>query len=180
MFHVGDEVVTRRNDRSIQTDQGRMVKNRDHWTITAVHPDRSITVTGKTGTIRLPADYVTANVGLGYAQTSHAAQGRTVDTALVLIDTPTDHAGVYTPMTRGREANHAYVVTEANQTAEDVLTQAIGREWVDRPAVARTNELTPEEQARRRADRRRAMDEARRAWEPTQDRHRDSGRGLSI
>jgi len=40
-------------------------------------------------------------------------------------------------MTRGRDANHAYVIVEDNQTALDVLTQAIGRDWIDQPAVAR-------------------------------------------
>src|SRR5690606_11998783 len=87
---VGDEVVTRRNHRTLRTDQGHMVKNRDHWTITAIHPDGRVLLAGRTGTIRLPADYVTQHVELGYAQTSHASQGRTVDTALLLIDTPTD------------------------------------------------------------------------------------------
>jgi exodeoxyribonuclease V alpha subunit len=76
-----------------------MVKNRDHWTVTAIHGDGSVTVTGRTGTIRLPAEYVAEHLELGYAQTSHATQGRTVDTALLLIDTPTDSRGVYTPMT---------------------------------------------------------------------------------
>jgi ATP-dependent exoDNAse (exonuclease V) alpha subunit len=133
---VGDEIVTRRNERGLQTDQQHMVKNRDHWTIMAIHPDRSITVAGKTGTVRLPADYVAKEIRLGYAQTSHATQGRTVDTALLLVDTPTDHAGIYTPMTRGREANHAYVVTEDNQTARGVLNQAISRAWIDQPALA--------------------------------------------
>ena len=138
---VGDEVVTRRNDRMLRTDQGLMVKNRDHWTVTSIHADRSLTVTGRTGTIRLPAEYVPENVQLGYAQTSHATQGRTVDIALVLIDTPTDSRGVYTPMTRGRHANHAYVVTEDNQTALDVIAQAITRDWIDQPAVARQAQL---------------------------------------
>jgi conjugative relaxase-like TrwC/TraI family protein len=55
---VGDEVVTRRNDRVLRTSQGLMVKNRDHWTITAIHPDASISLTGRTGTIRLPVTYV--------------------------------------------------------------------------------------------------------------------------
>jgi ATP-dependent exoDNAse (exonuclease V) alpha subunit len=139
----GDEVVTRRNDRSIRTDRGLMVKNRDHWTITTIHPDRNVTVTGRTGTIRLPAEYVAEDLELGYAQTSHATQGRTVDTALLLVDTPTDSRGVYTPMTRGRDSNHAYVVVEDNQTALDVLSQAITRDWIDQPAVARREELDP-------------------------------------
>lgn len=133
---VGDEVVTRRNDRRLRTDQGAMLKNRDRWTVQAIHPDRSVTVTGATGTVRLPPDYVAQDLTLGYAQTSHATQGRTVDTALVLVDTTIDRAGIYTPMTRGREGNHAYVISEGNQTAVDVLTQATSRRWIDQPAVA--------------------------------------------
>jgi hypothetical protein len=93
--------------------------------------------------VRLPADYVAEHLELGYAQTSHANQGRTVDTALLLIDTPTDSRGVYTPMTRGRETNHAYVVVEDNQTALDVLSQAITRDWIDQPAIARKAQLNP-------------------------------------
>jgi hypothetical protein len=44
-------------------------------------------------------------------------------------------------MTRGREANHTYVVTEGNQTALDVLGAAISRDWIDQPAIARKHEL---------------------------------------
>ena len=141
---VGDEVVTRRNDRTLRTDRGLMVKNRDHWTITGIHRDGSITVTGRTGTIRLPTGYLTENLELGYAQTSHATQGRTVDVGLVLVDSPTDSRGVYTAMTRGREANHAYVATENNQTSLYVLTQSLARDWIDQPAVARRLELNPD------------------------------------
>jgi conjugative relaxase-like TrwC/TraI family protein len=134
---VGDEVVTRRNARTLLTDEGNTVKNRDHWTVQAIHSDGSVTLTGHSGTLHAPADYVANDVRLGYAQTSHATQGRTVDTALVLIDYPTDSRGVYTPMTRGREANHAYVITDTNQSAVDVLNQAIVRDWIDQPTVAR-------------------------------------------
>jgi len=140
---VGDEVVTRRNDRTLRTSEGVMVKNRDSWVVHTIHSDRSITVAGGNGTIRLPADYVASDLRLGYAQTSHATQGRTVNTALLLIDSPTDHAGVYTPMTRGRDANHAYVITEDTQTALEVLSQATTRDWIDQPAVARREQLDP-------------------------------------
>lgn len=143
---VGDEVVTRRNDRTLWTDQSLMVKNRDHWTITSIHRDRSVTITGRTGNIRLPAEYVTEHVELGYAQTSHATQGRTVDVGLFLVDSPTDSHGVYTAMTRGRKANHAYVVTDDSQTSLDVLTQALARNWIDLPAVARRLDLNPDPQ----------------------------------
>jgi hypothetical protein len=116
---VGDEVVTRHNQRRLRTDRGATVKNRDHFTITAIHNDRSVTVTGRSGTVRLPARYVAQHVELGYAQTSHATQGRTVDTALLYLDTPTDTRGVYTPMTRGR----------------------LARDWIDQPALARRQQL---------------------------------------
>jgi hypothetical protein len=138
---VGDEIVTRRNDRTLRTDRGVMVKNRDHWTIQTIHDDRSVSLTGRTGTVHLPAKYVGEHVELGYAQTSHATQGRTVDTGLLLVDAPTDSRGVYTPMTRGRNANHAYVVTDENRTAVDVLTQAVGRDWIDQPATTKRTQL---------------------------------------
>jgi ATP-dependent exoDNAse (exonuclease V) alpha subunit len=118
-----------------------MVKNRDHWTIISIHRDRSVTVSGCTGTIRLPADYVSEHVELGYAQTSHATQGRTVDIGLLLVDRPTDSHSVYTAMTRGRKANHAYIVTDNNQTSLDILTQALARDWIDQPAIARKGQL---------------------------------------
>src|SRR5690606_12145667 len=35
--HVGDLVATRRNERTLLTDRQRMVKNRDRWTVAAVH-----------------------------------------------------------------------------------------------------------------------------------------------
>jgi ATP-dependent exoDNAse (exonuclease V) alpha subunit len=128
---VGDEVVTRRNDRTLRTDRGVMVKNRDHWTIETIHDDRSVTLTGRTGTVRAPAGYVVEHVELGYAQTSHATQGRTVDVSLLVVDATTDSRGVYTPMTRGRNANHAHVAIDENHTAVDVLAQALARDWID-------------------------------------------------
>jgi ATP-dependent exoDNAse (exonuclease V) alpha subunit len=188
---VGDDVVTRRNDRRLRTDQGSMVKNRDHWFVADIHRDRSITVTGSTGSIRLPAEYVVADVELGYAQTSHASQGRTVDVALLLVDGPTDSRGVYTPMTRGREANHAYVVTENNQTALDVLGEATNRDWIDQPAIARREQLDPHPTSQQVPDRPdidpefakrlKAIEEAKeraQARRPAAERSRSLGRGL--
>lgn len=145
----GDEVVTRRNHRQLTTDHGISVKNRDLWTITYIHPDNSLTVTGPSGTARLPADYASQHVKLGYAQTSHATQGRTVDAALLLVDTPTDSRNIYTALTRGRHSNHAYITLTDNQTPRDILTQAIISDWADQPAHARKNQLQPQEQGRR-------------------------------
>jgi conjugative relaxase-like TrwC/TraI family protein len=140
-LHVGDRLATRQNDRHLHTDRGFMVKNRDQWEVEAVHPGGALTVSGKSGTVRLPADYVAEHVELAYAQTSHANQGRTVDRSFLLLDGPADTRGVYVPMTRGRHSNEAFVVIEGEQTAIDVLAQALARDWIDEPAVARRAEL---------------------------------------
>ena len=42
--HVGEIVVTRRNDRRLTTSTGETVRNRDLWTVTATHPDGALTV----------------------------------------------------------------------------------------------------------------------------------------
>lgn len=147
-LYEGDEVVTRRNNRTLRTSKGLMVKNRDHWIIEQIHGEGSVTITGPTGTITLPADYVIRNVELGYAQTSHASQGRTVDTALLFVDTATDRRGVYTPMTRGRHTNHAYIAVVNNQAGAEVLAHAASREWADQPAVARRTQLSQDPKRR--------------------------------
>ncbi|MEO8695678.1 MAG: AAA family ATPase, partial [Acidimicrobiales bacterium] len=134
-LHVGDEIVTRRNERDVVTDRGHPVHNRDRWVIEQLHRDRSLTVSGSHGRVRLPSGYVASDVELGYAQTAHGAQGRTVDRSLTLIDGPVDARGIYVPMTRGRDNNTAYVAVEPGQTARDVLAAGLSRDWIDRPAL---------------------------------------------
>ncbi|MEZ5232332.1 MAG: MobF family relaxase [Acidimicrobiales bacterium] len=89
---VGDEIATRRNDRQLRTDTGQMVRNRDHWRIDRIDRDGGVVVSGRSGTVHLPADYVAEQVDLAYAQTGHAAQGRTVDHALLVVDGTVDTA----------------------------------------------------------------------------------------
>lgn len=141
-LHVGDEIVTRRNHRQLTTSQQQPVRNRDRWTIDTVHRNGGLTVSGSSGNIRLPADYVQAHVELGYAQTSHATQGRTVDRSILYLDGPTDARGIYVPMTRGRHGNDAYIATDPNHDALDIFAESISRNWIDQPAVARQAELS--------------------------------------
>lgn len=49
---------------------------------------------------------------LGYAVTAHRAQGVTVDTAHVLVEPTTTRENFYVAMTRGKHANHAYVILD--------------------------------------------------------------------
>ena len=62
--HPGDVVATRRNDRRLITTSGEPVRNRETWTVSAVHPDGAITVTQDQGhgTVTLPVEYVRAHV----------------------------------------------------------------------------------------------------------------------
>lgn len=140
-LHVGEEIATRRNHRQLRTDQGLMIANRDQWVIDIVHRNGDLTVSGRSGRVRLPSDYVQAHVELAYAQTSHATQGRTVDRSIVVLDGPTDVRGLYVPMTRGRHANDAYIATTGDDSAVEVFAASITRSWIDQPALARQGEL---------------------------------------
>jgi len=146
-LHTGDEIATRANNRQLRTDRGHMIRNRDQWTITEIHPGQELTITGKTGTVRLPRHYIQNSVELGYAATGHAAQARTVDHSILYLDAPTNSRGIYTPMTRGRHDNTAYIVATPEQTASEVFADNITRTTIDRPAHARHAELnhTPPE-----------------------------------
>lgn len=112
---AGDLVITRRNDRRLRPVRGAWVRNGDRWHIDEVGKDGSIVVSRQNGhpaTITLPAGYVAEHVDLGYALTAHRAQGVTVDTAHVLVSTRTTKESLYVSMTRGREANTAYVALD--------------------------------------------------------------------
>ena len=118
---VGDRVITRRNDRRLVTTGGSWVRNGDLWTVTATHPDGTLDVArpGRTGdttgtrdAVRLPAGYVGEHVELGYATTVHRAQGVTADAAFTLVRPGMSREALYVGMTRGRDANHAYVATD--------------------------------------------------------------------
>ncbi|MCP4306930.1 MAG: AAA family ATPase [bacterium] len=140
-LHVGDEIATRRNHRQLHTDRGLMIRNRDQWTIDTVHRNGDLGVNGRSGAVRLPADYVQQHVELAYAQTNHATQGRTADRSILVLDGPTDVRGIYVPMTRGRHHNDAYIATTGEDTALDIFTDAITRSSIDQPALARQAEL---------------------------------------
>jgi AAA domain/TrwC relaxase len=101
---VGDIVVTRRNYRTLRTDRGEPVRNRDGWTVVDVGRDGSITVSHLQGNgqVTLPANYARAHVRLGYAATAHGHQGDTVDVGLAIVNETTSHRGLYVGATRGR------------------------------------------------------------------------------
>ncbi|MET1082075.1 MAG: AAA family ATPase, partial [Burkholderiales bacterium] len=117
---VGDTVLTRRNDRRLRSAT-RWVHNGDGWTVVGVRRSGSIEVRrhGQRwgGAVVLPAQYVKRHVELGYAVTSHRAQGITTDTAHVVVASTMTRESLYVAMTRGREANRAYVAVDRPDVA---------------------------------------------------------------
>jgi conjugative relaxase-like TrwC/TraI family protein len=111
---AGDWITTRHNDRTLATARGRdWVKNGDGWTVTARHPDGSLTARhlNHRGTVRLPAAYVARHVELLYATTTNRAQGSTVDTAHPLITPGMTRENLYVIISRARERTVLHVVT---------------------------------------------------------------------
>lgn len=140
---VGDHVVTRRNDKSIRTDRGAPVRNRERWIVTAVHRDGGLTVSheGGHGAAHLPAGYARSDVRLGYAATAYGLQGDTVDIGHSVVTDSTSHRSLYVGATRGRNENRLFVVTDEPENARDVLERVLTNERADVPAVVQRRNL---------------------------------------
>ncbi|MGV8966664.1 MAG: MobF family relaxase [Cellulomonas sp.] len=119
---AGDRILTRRNARHLRLATGGYVRNGDLWDVAATHPDGSLTVVKTTRTghaagqnpqaVHLDAAYVAEHVDLGYATTTHRAQGITVEHAHVLAAPGMARENLYVAMTRGRQTNHVYAATD--------------------------------------------------------------------
>ena len=118
-----------------------MVRNRAVWIVDAIHPDRSLTVTGNVGTVRLPAGYVAEHVDLAYARTDVAGQGRTVYGGVLFLDRATDVRNLYVAMTRGWATNEVFIAVTGDENAVDVFSRCLTTDWIDQPAHVRRAEL---------------------------------------
>ena len=112
---TGDSVITRRNDRRLRAGRS-WVRNGDRWTVSDIRDDGSVTLRRAGlrwgGSVVLPAVYAAEHLDLGYAVTSYRAQGITVDTSHVLVDASMTRENLYVALTRGRDANLAYVAID--------------------------------------------------------------------
>jgi|GEM_PF-529041 len=149
--HVGDIVVTRRNDRRLETSIGEPVRNRESWTVQAIGDDGSLTVSSNagSGTLMLPADYASEHVRLGYASTEHGNQGDTVDVGIELATVSTTQRGLYVGATRGRDDNKILVVTESDDLddALHILRYVLSSDRSDVPATRQRRLLAEMERA---------------------------------
>ncbi|REE02273.1 MobF family relaxase [Citricoccus muralis] len=108
---AGDLVLARRNDRSLRDETGAFIANGTRLTLTGINPDGSAVACNETtgGVLTLDPDYLASSTELGYATTAHRSQGVTVDSAHAVAKAGLSRELFYVAMTRGREANHAYV-----------------------------------------------------------------------
>lgn len=124
---VGDQIQLRNNDRTVTSGQGRHAVNRDVVKVVGRTEDGALTVEYPDGDrMQLPPQYVGKYVDLAYAGTVHAAQGRTVDVCRTLVDGAGGRESFYVAMTRGREMNTAYVVTEQPGVPADQQPDMMG------------------------------------------------------
>lgn len=108
---TGDQVLARRNDRSLRDETGAFIANGTRLTLTGINPDGSAAARNENtgGAVTLDPDYLVSSTELGYATTAHRSQGVTVDSAHAVATSGLSRELFYVAMTRGREANHAYV-----------------------------------------------------------------------
>jgi len=110
---IGDVVQARMVDRTIRVDGGGIVANRATYTVLGMDEDGALRVRGAGGEIaHLPRSYVDQHLTLAYASTVHAAQSRTMDTSHALLDEAAAREAAYVALSRGREANTAYLVAQ--------------------------------------------------------------------
>jgi conjugative relaxase-like TrwC/TraI family protein len=154
---AGDVIITRLNNRHLPISDTDWVKNGDRWTVRAVRRSGAIlavhTDTGRT--VTLPGDYVGEHTELGYAATVHGAQGITADTCHTLASGEESRQLFYVAMTRGRAANHVYLVTASDgdphnivkpeavfpPTATDILTAILERDQAQQSAASTARQL---------------------------------------
>jgi hypothetical protein len=115
-------VITRSNDRRLGISATDWVMNGDRWTILKLTRAGGLKVrhVQKGRIVTLPADYVGAATGLGYASTVHTAQGLTADSMHGVVTGGESRQLLYTLLTRGRTANHVYVSVVGDGDPHDV------------------------------------------------------------
>jgi hypothetical protein len=125
---AGDLIICRRNDHQVEAGEpGRSLANGDVLRIEAITADgimvrRRLEPDSATGQRRFTAqafDYTGyRSSDLAYAISGHSAQGGTVHTGIALVTGSEDRQWLYPAMTRGTDANLAFVFTTPARSAD--------------------------------------------------------------
>ena len=148
----GDLIICTRNDHTIEAGEpGRTLANGDLLRIEAItrgRPARAPRPGRRPAHRAAPLDrphFLFANyrdAELGYAVTDHAAQGRTVHTGLAVITGTEDRQHAYVALTRGTDANIAYVFTASPKLADPVPGPRPAPNWSGTTRSAPTGPAT--------------------------------------
>ncbi|GAA1399241.1 hypothetical protein GCM10009613_54600 [Pseudonocardia kongjuensis] len=157
---VGDVVEARAIGHDLAGYEGntRAPHTRERFRVLAVRDDGGLDVTtdltrggeGVGERMVLSARFVADDIALGYAGTRYCGQGATVQTSHSVITDRTDHAAALVGLTRGGDANTAYVATvtelpdaadggnrhQLHRSPKAVLTTALELAEPDRSALA--------------------------------------------
>jgi hypothetical protein len=124
----GDLIICTRNDHTVEAGEpGRTLANGDLLRVEAVTAGglivrRALDADPRTGQRRWTGRAFRytgyRDAELGYAVTDHAAQGRTVHTGLAVITGTEDRQHAYVALTRGTDANLAYMFTISPRRAD--------------------------------------------------------------
>jgi AAA domain len=151
--HAGTgDIVRARHNTDLRIDEERLV-NRDVLKVEAfagkdVQVRRQLPDGGWSRPFLLSLDYFAEYGELAYAGNVHVSQGRTTDTAHLLVTESLSRQSLYVGMTRGRESNVAHIVTGPTSHGNQPLEQATP-ESVFAAALERdSEELTATEQVR--------------------------------
>jgi conjugative relaxase-like TrwC/TraI family protein len=131
---AGDQIATRRNDRTLLTDVGEPVRNRQTWTVQAIDETGQVTIAHPArGTTVLSPAYAREHVELGWAVTGYGNQGETVDVGIAVLELGATRQHAYVALTRGREANHSIVpdptgALDPTEHLAGILSQTLDRE----------------------------------------------------
>jgi TrwC relaxase/AAA domain len=144
---VGDLIICRRNDHQVEAGEpGRALANGDVLRIEAITSGgvmvRRLLGLDRTSGQRRFTSHAFCYIGYGssdlaYAITGHSAQGATVHTGIAVVTGNEDRQWLYPAMTRGTDANLAFVFTKSARPADPA------------PATRSAPELTRYERIRR-------------------------------
>ena len=129
---------------------GRELTNRDTLRITGWHGPHALVRRREldgtwTRPFLVPRAYLADSAELDYAGNTHVGQGRTVDTAHLLVTGTLTRRSLYVGLTRGRESNTAHIVTgnaappghqpHAQASPESVIKAILERDDADLSAT---------------------------------------------
>ena len=137
---------------------GRELTNRDTLQITGWHGhDAQVRRREPGGTwtrpFLIPLTYLAESAELDYAGNTHVGQGRTVDTAHLLVTGTLSRRSLYVGLTRGRESNTAHIVTGNTAPPGHLPDQQASPESVVKAIMDRDDaDLSATEQIRQAQD----------------------------